>query len=456
MHGFDHLLNECPRIDQSHYFNLPMSIASKKTIIVMAGCLLYLYACKKNGQQTPVTITTVTPLTGPYSTIVTIDGSGFSPNATDNQVQFNKVDAVVQKASATELTVVVPKTAGIGAVTVRTGGQTATGPVFNYVYTVTVSTLAGSGTNGSADGTPGQFFYPSADACDGEGNVYVADTYNNSIRKITPAGVVSTLAGGAQGFVDGNGTAAKFSSPTGVACDGQGNIYVADAGNNSIRMITPAGAVSTLAGNGKQGLVNGTGAAALFFEPTGIACDGQGNIYVADERNNCVRKITPAGVVSTLAGSGAPGFANGNGTAALFFYPAGIACDGQGNIYVADQFNQRIRVITPSGTVSTLAGSGAVGFADGDGTTAQFNNPSDVASDGQGNIYVADIANRRIRKITPAGMVSTLAGNGTAGYFDGDGTAALFNGPAGVAVDAKGNIYVADRLNVRIRKITVE
>src|SRR5579859_90138 len=240
-----------------------------KIVIAMTGCLFCLCAGKKSGQQAPVgpvSVATVAPLKGPYSTIVTIDGSGFSPNASDNHVQFNKVDAVVQNASANELTVVVPMAAGTGPVMVRTGSQGVTGPVFHYVYTVTVSTLAGNGMTGSVDGTPGEFLYPYGITCDGKGNIYVAEASDNTIRKIIPAGLVSTLAGGAQGFADGNGTAARFDNPTGVTCDGQGNIYVSDAGNNRIRKVTPAGVVSTLAGNGKGGLADGIGAAARFFE----------------------------------------------------------------------------------------------------------------------------------------------------------------------------------------------
>ena len=323
---------------------------------------------------------------------------------------------------------------------------------------ITVSTLAGSGTAGFADGygTSAQFQKPTGVALDALGNIYVTDFLNNRIRKITASGIVSTLAGsGTAGSVDGNGTNAQFYAPAGVAVDAQGNIYVVDRYNNLIRKITASGLVSTLAGSGTQGFADGDGSAAQFYGPLGMAVDAQGNIYVADYGNNRIRKITASGSVSTLAGSGTQGFADGNVTTAQFNGPMWVAVDAQGNIYVTDGRNL-IRKITASGIVSTLAGSGTRGFADGNGTTAQFNDPAGMAVDAQGNIYVADYGNNRIRKITASGSVSTLAGSGTQGFADGNGTTAQFNGPSGIALDAQGNIYVADDHNNRIRKITVE
>jgi streptogramin lyase len=187
-----------------------------------------------------------------------------------------------------------------------------------------------------------------------------------------------------------------------------------------------------------------------------VAVDGAGNVYVADTKNYRIRKITPTGVVSTLAGSGTPGFADDTGPKARFHTPYGVAIDGKGNVYVADTFNHRIRKITPAGVVSTLAGSGTPGFADDTGPKARFHTPAGVAVDGAGNVYVADYINNRIRKITPAGVVSTLAGSGTKGSADDDtGPKAQFKEPFGVAVDGAGNVYVADYGNNRIRKITI-
>ncbi|MCG2792971.1 MAG: T9SS type A sorting domain-containing protein [Weeksellaceae bacterium] len=318
---------------------------------------------------------------------------------------------------------------------------------------VTVSTLAGS-TQGYADGTgtAAQFNYPYGVATDASGNVYVADAANWKIRKITPAGVVTTFAGSTKGYADGTGTAAKFDSPLGVAVDASGNVYVTDSEINIIRKITPAGVVTTLAGSTFFGYADGTGTAAHFSHTSGVAVDVSGNVYVGDFNNCRIRKITPAGVVTTLAGGG-QGYADGTGTAAMFNFPTGVAVDTSGNVYVADYSNHKIRKITPAGVVTTLAGS-TQGDADGTGTAAQFSYPTGVAVDVSGNVYVADFNNHRIRKISPLGVVTTLAGS-TKGYaIDGIGTAAQFNDPYGVATDASGNVYVTDNGNHKIRKIT--
>ncbi|MEO5948894.1 MAG: prepilin-type N-terminal cleavage/methylation domain-containing protein [Candidatus Saccharimonas sp.] len=202
--------------------------------------------------------------------------------------------------------------------------------------------------------------------------------------------------------------------------------------------------------------VNGGGVTTLagsFNAPYGVATDSADNIYVADYGNNRIRKITQAGIDTVLAGTGVSGFANGAGVSAQFNHPQNLDVDSAGNVYVADYGNNRIRKITPAGVVSTLAGSGVAGFADGAGGSAQFNYPGGIAVDSSGIVYVADKSNHRIRKITSAGVVSTLAGSGVAGFADGAGGSAQFYNPSGVAVDSSGNIYVADRFNNRIRKI---
>jgi sugar lactone lactonase YvrE len=325
-----------------------------------------------------------------------------------------------------------------------------------------VSTLAGTaGQPGSADGTgsAARFKAPYGITADSADNLYVADSYNSTIRKITPAGVVSTLAGtaGMYGATDGVGAAARFNFPTAVKVDSTGNLYVTDGFNYTIRKVTPAGVVSTLAGRAPvTGSADGPGMAALFNRPAGMVGDSAGNVYVADSSNYTIRKINPAGVVSTLAGmAGASGFTDGAGTAALFDNPAGMASDSAGNVYVADNNNSTIRKITPAGVVSTLAGTAGVqGSTDGVGVSATFAYPNGIASDSAGNVYVTDSNNCAIRKITPAGVVTTLAGSGTAGAADGVGTAASFRYPNGIVVDSTGNVFVADTTNHTIRKIT--
>jgi len=328
-----------------------------------------------------------------------------------------------------------------------------------------VGTLAGGSLLGNAvdgTGTAASFNFPEGVAVDAAGNVYVADSSNSLIRKITPAGVVTTLAGtaGTIGFADGPAATAKFWSPSGVAVDTAGNVYVADTNNNRIRKITPAGVVSTLAGSstGASGFTDGTGSAASFNYPNDVALDTAGNLYVADWSNNAIRKITPGGVVSTVAGGGvwAVGSTNGAAASATFNAPRGVAVDTAGNVYVADTGNYLIRKIA-AGQVTTFAGSTLSGvfggFANGTGTASMFDSPMDVAVDGAGNVYVSDVNNYLIRFITPNGMVTTLAGTTkTGGFQDGPALSATFGALRGVAVDSAGNVYVSD--GDLIRKVT--
>ncbi|MES2581195.1 MAG: hypothetical protein V4627_00635 [Pseudomonadota bacterium] len=432
----------------------------------------------------------------------------------------------------------------------------------------TVSTFAGSDGQTLVDGvgSSARFGRASAIAMDGAGNKYVADSVTHSIRKISPAGVVTTLAGnGTAGFIDGTGANARFNTPMGVAVDGAGNVYVSDTSNNAIRKIAPSGAVTTLAGMGPPGMVDAVGSAAQFNQPYGIAVDAAGTVYVGDTYNRVIRKITPSGAVSTLAGSGQSGFADGVGANAVFNEPkgvvvdsagtlyvtdfytvrkisasgvvttltgawlsggevdgalgvarfgglAGIAMDGTGNLYVTDDHTPgSIRKISNAGVVTTLArgnqglvdGSGLpsmlqtpaglvadntgnlfvvnksatismlsptgvvtnlagppLGFwaADGMGTTTRFSTPNDVATDAAGNVYVADLGSLSIRKITPSGAVTTLAGGFGRDLIDGIGTAARFKSPSNLAVDSAGNVYVIDfedqTLTIILRKIT--
>jgi len=264
------------------------------------------------------------------------------------------------------------------------------------------------------------------------------------------------LAGraGSSGSFNGTSTVARFNFPTGVCVDSAGNVFVAD--NNSIRKVTSAGIVTTLAGReGFAGHVDGTGSDARFYSPSGVAVDSAGNIFVGDGPDYTIRKVTSAGVVTTLAGlAGFDGNTDGTGTVARFGFPHGVAIDSAGNIFVADTFNNSIRKVTSSGVVTTLAG-GSNGSTDGTGSAAQFAYPYGVTVDSAGNVFVADRNNHTIRKVTSAGVVTTLAGlAGFDGSANGTGSAARFNQPYGVAVDTEGNVLVADTDNNTIRKVT--
>ncbi|MEI6232740.1 MAG: PKD domain-containing protein [Planctomycetota bacterium] len=325
-----------------------------------------------------------------------------------------------------------------------------------------VTTLAGTaGTSGTTDatGTAAKFNSPQGLSVDTSGTVYVADCFNHAIRKITAAGVVTTVAGkaGTLGYANGTGTAATFYYPSGLHVDNGGTIYVADSNNLVIRKITSTNVVTTFAGTAFFGGTDGAGIVATFSYPSDIAGDSFGNLYVSDSGNNTIRKITSAAVVSTVAGAPSTiGSANGSGTSAYFYYPQGIATDTAGNFYVSDTANHAIRKVTPAGVVSTLAGlAGTFGTLDGTGTNALFDYPQGLALDSTGNVFVADYYNHTIRKITPAGVVTTFAGTaGTLGSADGTGTAAKFNYPLGVAIDSLNNVYVADSGNYTIRKIS--
>jgi len=368
-------------------------------------------------------------------------------------VAFGSSFSITVQGKAVDQTCAVGSGSGVMGPADVAGVLVSCGPA-----TFSVSTLAGTGGTGDADGvgTVAQFRAPHGVAFDRNGNAYVADLSNNMIRKVTPAGVVSVLAGAGKEFTgsaDGLGRAALFNRPRYVAVDGSGMVYVSDTNGHKIRKITPDGMVSTLAGSDAAGSADGTGAAASFNLPYGIAVDASGNVYVGDLGNSKVRRISPEGVVSTLAGSGRAGAADGTGAAASFNQPAAVAVDSVGNVYVVEISGRKVRKITPAGAVSTLAGSGVQGSADGTGAAASFNSPEGIAVAGNGNVLVADTGNHKIRQITPAGVVSSLAGSGGLGSAEGAVAIASFNGPKGIAVDATGTVIVGDTGNNKIRKI---
>jgi sugar lactone lactonase YvrE len=344
-------------------------------------------------------------------------------------------------------------------------GQQAVAPTAPLAVTAkavtvvtTVTTLAGSGTAAFADGTGAAASFNSPHDVlvnNSTGDVYVADTVNNRIRKVTKAGVVTTLAGsGAVAYADGSGVAASFSSPSALAFNPAGDLIVSDANNNRIRKVTTAGVVTTLAGSGTMDSVDGSGTAASFNGPVAVAVNSAGVAYVGEASGNRIRQVTPAGVVTNLAGSNAGAFGDGTGSAASFFHPWSVALDSGGTLYVADLSNNRIRAVTPTGVVTTFAGSGNPDLVDGVGVAASFLQPSGVAVDTRGNVFVSD-GGTRIRRITPGGAVTTLAGSDGSAFSDGVDGAASFNGPEGLAVDAAGVVYVADSANHRIRKLTI-
>jgi uncharacterized protein (TIGR03437 family) len=313
----------------------------------------------------------------------------------------------------------------------------------------TINTIAGSpgnpgfaGDNGAA--VSAQLNFPGGIAVDSSGNIYIADGLNNRVRKIS-GGVITTVAGnGTVGYTGdkGSATSAELSNPTGVAVDSKGNLYIADSGNNVVRMVA-GGTITTFAGNNTSGYT-GDGALATGAQlqnPVGVAADAAGNVYIADAGNNVIRQVFGGNIVT---------FAQG------FTHPDGVAVDTSGNVYVADTGDRRIVKIS-NGVYTTLAGNGYSGFSgdNGPGNQAAIYDPMGLAVDSSGNIYIADTFNCRVRKLTPSGIITTIAGDGTL-FFSGDGgpaTKAALHFPHAVAVDSTGNVYVADTVNAVVREL---
>ena len=332
-----------------------------------------------------------------------------------------------------------------------------------------ITTFAGTGEIGfSGDGGPAaqaQLNRPFGVAVDEKGDVYIADLSNHRVRRVGADGIITTLAGtGTEGFSGDGGPAAQaqLSRPFGMAVDGRGNLYIADAGNNRIRRVGPDGIITTLAGTGEAGFSGdgGPSAQARLSNPRSVAVDARGNVYIADLSNNRIRRVGPDGMITTFAGTGAPGFSGDRGPAAgaQLNSPTSVAVDAKGDVYIVDQGNHRVRRVGPDGIITTFAGTGMRGFS-GDGgpvAGAQLNFPTGVAVDARGNVYIADTDNRRVRRVEGDGFITTFAGTGEAG-FSGDGgpaAQAQLSRPFDVAADGRGNLYIADAGNNRIRRVS--
>jgi len=394
--------------------------------------------------------------------------------------------------STTVTTVQSGSTYSLMVSAVNISGSTPSDTVQIAYYSTQVATVAGSSGAGTSriDGTTTQFIYnPSAVVSDSCGSLFVADA-NNYIRKIYikrnssgTTSMVTTFAGngsiGNMNTGSASGSSSSFNRPQGLAIDTQDTLYIADTNNHCIRKISAQGVVTTFSGSGSPGMINNpAGAISMFNFPMGVAVDSAGTVYVADTGNHTIRKITPAGAVTTFAGSMGVGSQDGIGQAASFNTPCGIAVDSLGNVYVADTGNHSIRKITSTGTVTTVAGlSGTSGFIDATGSCARFNSPMSITIDSNGALYVCERMNHTVRKIvltsksSSAGSgsgsgscsttnneiasVITMAGNGTAGSANGMGVSSRFNTPNALCFDPLGNIYVADTLNNTIRMITI-
>ncbi len=380
-------------------------------------------------------------------------------------VMFNGINAQILGFKGDSLQVLVPPSAGSGMVTISYANETKTakGPMFDYQDLPYVITFAGNGLQGN-DNNDGQPLNASVTgalgvAFDHIGNFFIAEVGLKDIRKIGLDGRIATYAGnGSYGDADGLATSALFGYPSGVVADNSGNLYVTDAVFNKIRKVDPLGNVTTLAGNGSAGHTDGPGLSASFNRPSGITLDRQGNILVADGSNKAIRKITPLGIVSTIAIHTIHQYVNGiSSTVNEFINPYGICTDQNGNIFITDQ--NYIRKIDQNGDVTTIAGDRTDLDPD-----AGFEYAAGIVLDPKGNLFIADFGTNQIKKVAYNGTVSLIAGGiwGSTGDFasdtfrDATGLKARFYAPAQMTIDHSGNLYVADSGNGRIRKVVLQ
>ncbi len=440
---------------------------------------------------TPPVLSSLTPLNGGPGTTMTITGEHFG--ATEGapfQVFIGGAMAANPvRQNDTTLVVQVPGSATTGDTVVTVGGIPSNAGHFTVIKSLSftqsgrnTTLLAGASRAFSVtaldtadEGVPNPNLTWSAEgpsvSVDSLGGVTalspgyaklavssgtVSETLELNVIQAYPESVM--LVGKGNGYQDGSGDAVRFEGLGALEFAPNGDLYVADPGNHRIRLMTPEGEVTTFAGAGTPGYggggrADGSRLSALFKSPADLAVDAQGTVYLADSGNHDIRKISPSGEVTTLAGNGHAGFADGTGEAAQFSWPRGIVVTADGTLYVADSDNHRIRRITPNGQVSTFAGTGEEGDTDGPGAMAQFNSPQDLVLDKAGNLYVSDYDNQRIRKISPTGQVSTFAGTGEPGYADGPARKARFDNPGWMTLDRHGNLYVTDDFK-NIRKIS--
>lgn len=412
------------------------------------------------GNETPE-ISGFSPLTGKKGTVIKIQGKYFGTDASKVSLQINGLKATINAVTDAEITAVVPDKCGLGKLVLTVNAKEVTSSsAFRYLYSAKTAYFSG-GEPGYEDGTPQKSKFGTLYniATDTKGIMFAADLGNCMVRQIETDGSTSTLAGAAQGgFKDGKGNQALMKFPIGIELAPDGSIYVADHQNHAIRKIAPDGTLGTVAGHpDRPGLANGNLATAQFKAPYGVKLDKTGTLWICDTENGVIRKLSTDGQVSTFAGS-TPGYADGKLLEAKFYMPSYLNFDPNGNIYVADKHNHCIRKITSDGMVATFAGTPTKsGYRDGEPGQAMFNQPCNIQIDKLGNLYVNDLWNHCIRLVYPDGYVTTLAGKGeTEGYEEGAGENALFKHPQGCTLDKDENLFVTDSANQRIRKLTIE
>jgi N-acetylneuraminic acid mutarotase len=454
----------------------PIAVAASETVQAIATATDY--SISSVGSATyiingPVAMPTFSPIPTVYTKAQTVTISDATPGATI----YYTTDKSMPTSLSTKYTSPIPVAAietvqAIAEEACWTNSAVATG-VYTIIGRGLIISQAGNGVLGySGDGgaaASAELNYPTGVAVDPSGNFYIVDADNNRIRKVTAStGIITTVAGNGTAGYSGDGgaaTSAELDTPFGVAVDASGNLYIVDVNNDRIRKVTAStGIITTVAGNGTWGYSGDGGAAtsAELFSPFGVAVDASGNLYIADSGNNLIRKVTAStGIITTVAGNGTGGYSGDSGaaTGAELNSPFGVAVDASGNIYIVDSGNNRIRKVTAStGIITTVAGNGTAGYSgdSGAGTSAELNSPFGVAVDASGNLYIADTYNLVIRTVTAStGIITTVAGNGTAGS-SGDGgaaTSAALSYPTSVVVDSLGNFYIADYDNNKVRTV---